>query len=88
MSVRWFRLSFVFVTCDSNLRFGGVAARSVFWWKSGFDAVFRPVARDSGPLFESFVGGNDDRSTFVALADKLEQQVSATLIHGWVTDLI
>jgi hypothetical protein len=38
------------------------------------------TVKDSGPLFESFVGGDDDRITFVALADNFEQQVSAVAV--------
>ena len=38
------------------------------------------TVEDSGPLFEGFVGSNDDGATLVALADNLEQQVGSALI--------
>jgi len=31
------------------------------------------AVEDSGPLFKGFVGGDDNRTAFVALADNLEE---------------
>ena len=38
---------------------------------SGGDGAI--AVEDSGPLFKGFVGGDDDRTAFVALADNLEE---------------
>ena len=38
------------------------------------------AVEDSGPLFKGFVGGDDDRTAFVALADDLEEQVGSALM--------
>src|SRR6266567_4251284 len=46
------------------------------------------AVEDSGPLFEGFVGGNDDGTAFVSLADDLEKQVGSALIYGQVADLV
>jgi len=46
------------------------------------------VVEDTGPLFEGFVGGQHDGAPFVALADNLEDQVSAVLVDGQVADFI
>ena len=35
------------------------------------------AVEDRGPLFKGFVGGDDDRTAFVALADDLEEQVGS-----------
>jgi hypothetical protein len=43
---------------------------------------------DSGPLFKGFVGGDDDRTAFLALANNLEEQVGSALIDGQVPDFI
>ena len=40
------------------------------------------TVEDGRPLFEGFVGGNDDRTAFVALADDLEKQVGSALVDG------
>ena len=40
------------------------------------------------PLFEGFVGGKDDRTAFVALADDLEEQVGSALVDGKIADLV
>jgi hypothetical protein len=37
------------------------------------------AVEDSGPLFKGFVGGDDDRTAFVALTDDLEEQVGSAL---------
>jgi len=41
------------------------------------------TVKDSGPLFEGLVGGDDDRTTFVALADNLEQQVDSVAFNSF-----
>ncbi len=41
--------------------------------------VLSPL-KDSGPLFEGFVGGDDDRIAFVSLTDDLKKQVGSALI--------
>src|SRR6202048_180440 len=46
------------------------------------------AVEDSGPLFEGFVGGDDDRTAFVSLADDLEKQIGSALIYGQVPDLV
>ena len=46
------------------------------------------AVEDGGPLFKGFVGGDDERTAFVALADDLEEQVGSALIDGQVPDLI
>ena len=46
------------------------------------------AVEDSGPLFKGFVGGDDDRTAFVALTDDLEEQVGSALIDGQVADLV
>ena len=43
---------------------------------------------DGRPLLEGFVGGQNDRTALVALADDLEEQVGAALVDGQVTDLV
>ena len=40
------------------------------------------VVEDGGPLFEGFVGGEDDGTAFVALADDLEEEVGPMLVDG------
>ena len=46
------------------------------------------VGKDRRPLFERFVGGEDDRAAFVALTDDLEEEISAALVDGQVADLV
>src|SRR6478672_11749994 len=46
------------------------------------------AVEDGSPLFEGFVGGKDDRTAFVALADGLEEQVGSALIDGKIADLV
>ena len=46
------------------------------------------AVEDSRPLFEGFVGGDDDRTAFVSLADDLEKQVGSAPIYGQVADLV
>ena len=46
------------------------------------------AVEDSGPLFKGSVGGDDDRTAFVALTDDLEEQVGSALIDGQVADLV
>jgi hypothetical protein len=40
------------------------------------------AVEDRGPLFEGFIGGNDDGTAFVSLADDLEKQVGSALVDG------
>ena len=40
------------------------------------------AVKDRGPLFEGFVGGDDDRTGFIALADNLEEQIGSAQIDG------
>ena len=46
------------------------------------------AVEDGSPLFEGFVGGKDDRTAFVALADDLEEQVGSALVDGKLADLV
>jgi hypothetical protein len=46
------------------------------------------AVKNRRPLFEGLVGGEDDRTAFVALADDLEEQVGAALIDREIPDLI
>ncbi len=46
------------------------------------------VIEDRRPLFEGFVGGQDDGAAFIALADGLEEQIGAMLIDGQIADFI
>ena len=46
------------------------------------------VVEERGPLFEGFVGGQDDGAAFVAGADDLEEQVGALLVDGQVADFV
>ena len=46
------------------------------------------VGKDRRPLFEGFVGRQNDRAPFVTLADHLEKQIGAALVDGQVSDLI
>src|SRR6185436_8805605 len=46
------------------------------------------VIEDGGPLLEGLIGGENDRSAFVALADDLKEQVGAVLVDGEVADLV
>ncbi len=46
------------------------------------------AVEDGGPLFEGFVGGEDDGALFVAGADDLEEEVGAALVDGEVADFI
>jgi len=46
------------------------------------------TVKDGRPLFEGFVGGDNNRTAFVALADNLEEQVGSAQIDGQVSDLI
>ena len=46
------------------------------------------AVEDSGPLFEGFVGGDDDRTAFVSLTDDLKKQVGSALIYGQIPHLI
>ena len=40
------------------------------------------IVEDAGPLFEWFIGRQQDGAAFIALADDLEEQVSAVLVDG------
>ena len=46
------------------------------------------AVEDGGPLFEGFVGGQDDGAAFVAGADDLEEEVGSALVDGQITDFI
>src|SRR6478672_343959 len=46
------------------------------------------AVEDRGPLFEGFVGGKDDGTAFVSLADDLEKQVGSALIDGQIPYLV
>ena len=46
------------------------------------------AVEDGGPLFEGFVGGQDDGTAFVAGADDLEQEVGTALVDGEIADFI
>jgi hypothetical protein len=46
------------------------------------------AVEDGRPLFEGFVGGKDDRTAFVTLADDLKEHVGSALINGKVADLV
>ena len=46
------------------------------------------AVENSGPLFEGFVGCNDDGTAFVSLADDLEKQVGSALIDGQIPYLV
>ena len=46
------------------------------------------AVEDGGPLFEGFVGGQDDGAALVAGADDLEQEVGSALVDGQVADFI
>lgn len=46
------------------------------------------VVEDTGPVFEGFVGGQQDGSAFVAGTDDLEEQVGSCFVDGQVADLI
>ncbi len=43
---------------------------------------------NGGPVFERFVGGEDDGAALVAGADDLEEEVGAALVDGEVADFI
>ena len=44
--------------------------------------------KDVGPLFEGFVGGDNDRSALIARTDDLEEEIRSTLINGQVANFI
>ena len=46
------------------------------------------VIENRGPVFEWFVGRQDNGSALVTLADDLEQQIGAPLVNRQVTDFI
>ena len=46
------------------------------------------IAEDAGPFAKGQVGGDDDRSAFVELADQVEQQLAAGLGEREITQLI
>jgi len=46
------------------------------------------AVEDGGPVLEGFVGGQDDGTAFVALADDLEEEVRAALVDGQVADFV
>ena len=45
--------------------------------------VLSPL-KDRGPLFEGFIGSNDDGTAFVSLTDDLEKQVGSALVDGQI----
>ena len=46
------------------------------------------VVEDFRPALESLVGGEDDGTAFVALADDLEEQVGANLVEREIAELV
>ena len=46
------------------------------------------AVEDGGPLFEGFVGGQDDGTAFVAGADDLEEEIGSALVDGEVADFV
>ena len=46
------------------------------------------AVEDGGPLFEGFVGGEDDGAAFITGADDLEQEVGPALVYGEIADFI
>lgn len=46
------------------------------------------VVKNRCPLLEGFVGGHDEGTPFVALADDLEEKIGAVLIDGEVANLV
>jgi hypothetical protein len=42
------------------------------------------VIEDGGPVLEDLVGGQDDGSALIALADDLEEQVGAAFVDGQI----
>ena len=46
------------------------------------------AVEDRGPLFEGFIGGNDDGTAFVSLTDDLEKQVGSALVDGQIPYLV
>ena len=46
------------------------------------------VVEDFGPVFVGLIGGQHNRALLVALADDLEEQVSARLIDGQIADFV
>lgn len=46
------------------------------------------VVEDAGPLLEGFVGGQDNGTAFVTLADYLEKEIGAVLIYRKISDLV
>jgi len=65
---------------------------------NGFSVVEEPVqdgrgdgavvVENGGPGFESFVGGQNNGSTLVALADHLEEHIGSALVDRQIADLI
>lgn len=46
------------------------------------------VVEDGGPLLEGFIGGQDERAAFVALADDLKEQVGSVLVNGQIAHFV
>jgi hypothetical protein len=46
------------------------------------------VVEDGSPLFEGLVGGQDDGTAFVALADDLKEKVGPVLVDRQVADFV
>ena len=46
------------------------------------------AVEDGGPLFEGFIGGEDDGTAFVAGADDLEEEVGSALVDGQVANFV
>ena len=46
------------------------------------------VIEDRGPLFERFISGQTDGSTFIASADDLEKQIGASFVDRHIPELI
>src|SRR5271166_5873719 len=70
---------------------GAFSIRTVSaWWRrrsSTAEVIVLSPLKMVAPLFEGFVGGKDDRTAFVALADDLEEQVGSALVDGKIADL-
>ena len=40
------------------------------------------------PIFQGAIRGNDDRTSLVALADNLEEEIGASFIDGQITEFV
>jgi hypothetical protein len=46
------------------------------------------IVKDRRPLFEGFVGGEDQGSTLITQADHLEEQIGPVLVNRQIADFI